>query len=47
MQSRNQFVLPPMSRDRSLQVHIEKDRKNRSSGCFSVLASSGLILPCI
>jgi hypothetical protein len=47
MQSRNQFVLPPMSRERSFQVLIGEDRKTRSSDCFSVLASSGLILPCI
>jgi hypothetical protein len=39
MQSRNQFVLPPMSRERSLQVLIGEDRTSRSSDCFSVLAS--------
>jgi len=40
MQSRNQFVLPPISRERALQVLVGEDRKSRSSDCFSVLASS-------
>jgi hypothetical protein len=39
--------MPPVSLERTLQVSIGKHRKSRSSDCFSVLASSGLILPCI
>jgi hypothetical protein len=39
MQSRNQFVVPPISLERTLQVSIGEDRKSRSSDCFSVLAS--------
>jgi hypothetical protein len=42
MQSRNQFVLPPVSLERTLQVFIGEDRKSRSSACFSVLASSSV-----
>jgi hypothetical protein len=34
------FVLPPIARERALQVLVGEDRKSRSSGCFSVLASS-------
>jgi hypothetical protein len=40
IQSRNQFVLPPMSRERVLQVLVGEDRKSRLSDYFSVLASS-------
>jgi hypothetical protein len=42
MQSRNQFCLPPMSLERSLQVLFGEDRKNRSSDCFSILTSSSV-----
>jgi len=42
MQSRNQFVLPPISLERTLQVFIGEDRKRRSCDCFSVLASSSV-----
>jgi len=31
--------VPPVSLERTLQVSIVEDRKNRSSDCFSVLAS--------
>jgi hypothetical protein len=39
MQSRNQFVVPPVSLERILQVFIGEDRKSRLSDCFSVLVS--------
>jgi hypothetical protein len=43
MQSRNQLVVMPLiSLERTLQVLVGEDRKNRSSDCFSVLASSGV-----
>jgi hypothetical protein len=31
--------VPPVSVERTLQVSIGEDRKNRSSNCFSVLTS--------
>jgi hypothetical protein len=34
MQSRNQFVLPPISLERILQILFGEDRKSRSSDCF-------------
>jgi hypothetical protein len=34
------FVLPPISRERALQVLVGEDRKSRLSDCFSLLASS-------
>jgi hypothetical protein len=34
------LFLPPISRERTLQVLVGEDRKSRSSDCFSVLASS-------
>jgi len=34
------LFLPPISRERTLQVLVGEDKKSRSSDCFSVLASS-------
>jgi hypothetical protein len=42
MQSRNQFIVPPVSLERIMQVFIGEDRKSRLSDCFSVLASSSV-----
>jgi len=39
MQSRNQFVVPPMFLERTMQVLFEEDRKSRSRDYFSVVAS--------
>jgi hypothetical protein len=36
------FILPPISLERALQVLVGKDRKSKSRDYFSVLASSSL-----